>query len=353
MYRDGRFAHTVRRSDDQGPALKVEGDSLRYAAIVALGLSCLDHDSQRSILAGGDAAQLARLVAARARHSADTGALALAAWAAAEVGHIHATDLFARLATELARGAPVETVTCAWTLTAALAASHLGDSLPLARLAAERLFAGQERFGLFPHVLPAASAGRWRSHVGCFADQVYPIQALARLYALRPNAEALAAAEDCAARIVELQGEAGQWWWHYDTRDGSVVEGYPVYSVHQHAMGPMALLELWEVGGTAHWKAIVRSLSWLDRRPELNVPLVSEQDHLIWRKIARREPNKAVRALAAAATALRPGLRVPGIEALFPPVRVDYECRPYELGWLLYAWLSNGRDRSQRKTRTM
>jgi len=21
-----------------------------------------------------------------------------------------------------------------------------------------------------------------------------------------------------------------------------------------------------------------------------------------------------------------------------PPGRVDYECRPYELGWLLYAW---------------
>ena len=27
---------------------------------------------------------------------------------------------------------------------------------------------------------------------------------------------------------------------------------------------------------------------------------------------------------------------------LFPPVRVDYECRPYELGWLLYAWLAGG-----------
>jgi hypothetical protein len=27
---------------------------------------------------------------------------------------------------------------------------------------------------------------------------------------------------------------------------------------------------------------------------------------------------------------------------LFPPTTVDYECRPYELGWLMYAWLGGG-----------
>ena len=27
---------------------------------------------------------------------------------------------------------------------------------------------------------------------------------------------------------------------------------------------------------------------------------------------------------------------------MFPPGPIDYECRPYELGWLLYAWLYEG-----------
>lgn len=139
-----------------------------------------------------------------------------------------------------------------------------------------------------------------------------------------------------------MQGPEGQWWWHYDTRDGSVVEGYPVYSVHQHAMGPMALLDLREAGGADHLGAVAKGLRWLDRHPEVDAPLVSEQQGVIWRKVGRSEPRKAVRMISAVTTALKPGLHLPGLDAIFPPDRVDRECRPYELGWLLYAWLSGG-----------
>jgi hypothetical protein len=72
------------------------------------------------------------------------------------------------------------------------------------------------------------------------------------------------------------------------------------------------------------------------------MPLVASEKGVIWRKVARREPRKAVRVLSAVTTSLLPGLHVPGLDTLFPPVRVDYECRPYELGWLMYAWLSGG-----------
>ena len=92
---------------------------------------------------------------------------------------------------------------------------------------------------------------------------MYPLQAFARLHASGDDPQALAAAEAVATAICAAQGEAGQWWWHYDSRDGSVVEGYPVYSVHQHAMGPMALLDLADAGGTGHDEAISRGLSWL------------------------------------------------------------------------------------------
>ncbi|MCA1406697.1 hypothetical protein I6F26_19395 [Ensifer sp. IC3342] len=335
------FAHTARAvKTNLGWAEQPEGESLRYTAMVALGLSKLDETAQRQVLDGNTAADLARTAEARAETTDDTGAIALAAWAAAEAGRFHASRLFRRLAALLASQSSVHTVNCAWALIAALAGRHFGETRDLATFAASRLLGGQATSGLFPHVLPASVNGRLHAHIGCFADQVYPIQALSRLHSAYGDPVAMAAAEACAARICALQGPAGQWWWHYDSRDGSVVEGYPVYSVHQHAMAPMALLDLREAGGSDHRPAIVRGLGWLDRHPEVLAPLIAYDKNVIWRKVARREPNKAVRAISAFTTALKPGLHLPWLDAVFPPSRVDYECRPYELGWLLYAWLS-------------
>jgi hypothetical protein len=196
MYRKGSFVHTVRGVNTaKGKAVRAEGDSLRYAIDVALGLSFTSIDEQRRILKGVTAADLA-------------------AWTSAEAAGVYAAPLFNRLTAWLESGEPVNTVDCAWALLAAVAARHLGDTARLTTMARNRLIEAQGPFGLFPHGLPASSNGRWRAHVGCFADQVYTIQALARLHVASPDGEALAAAEACAARICALQGPAGQWWWH-------------------------------------------------------------------------------------------------------------------------------------------
>jgi hypothetical protein len=133
--------------------------------------------------------------------------------------------------------------------------------------------------------------------VGCFADQVYPIQALARLSSARFSSNldpkwALSAAEACAERISECQGDAGQWWWHYDIRTGKVLEGYPVYSVHQHAMAPMALLELYAAGVQIDSTYPSRGLQWLlkDQGDEGGSVSVAP---VIWRKVGRREFAKS------------------------------------------------------------
>jgi hypothetical protein len=342
MHRDGMFGHTLRAVKVGSQwSERLEGESLRYTSIAALGLSFADKTIQQQIL-NGTASELAHRCAARAETSADTGAVALAAWAAAEAGRFHATALFRQLHHLLASNAPIATVHCAWTLTAALAAEQFGNTQDVVSLATKRLMSGLSPSGLFPHMLPASASGRLRAHIGCFADQVYTIQALSRLHVARGSIPALSAAEACAERICALQGPAGQWWWHYDTRDGNVVEGYPVYSVHQHAMAPMALLDLSEAGGSDHSQAIVKGLRWLDEHPEVAETLVVPEKGVIWRKVARREPRKAVRAISAITTALAPGLHLPALDALFPPNQVDFECRPYELGWLIYAWLSGG-----------
>lgn len=337
------FPQTMRSIGNRdSTGTEPEGDNLRYTINVAQGLAWTPIADQRSILGGQSAVDLAVSCISRAARSEEIGAIALAAWAAAETAGVFAKELFDLLEQHLRVGATVETVPCAWTLTAALAGRHLGNTRDLQKLAADRLLDSQSVHGLFPHVTPLAKAGWGRSHVGCFADQVYPIQALARLAYLDRDLRALRAANACAARIVALQGKAGQWWWHYDTRDGSVVEGYPVYSVHQHAMAPMALLDLQEAGGTDYRAAVAKGLRWIDERPETKEPMVSVADGVIWRKVGRSEPPKFVRTISAATTAIKTGWHLPGLDVTMPPGKVDRECRPYEFGWMLYAWRSRG-----------
>jgi hypothetical protein len=348
MYRpDSRqFVQTVRKDPTVDTGLRQEGTNLRYAAIAALGLAWTAPATQRGVLAGWTAAELARhTTELSADPATDLGAVALAGWARAEVAGEICEQVYDRLLTEVRTGTAQPTVDFAWTLTALLAALSVqdrGDLREAAGIAAERLLIAQGGQGIWGHHLPRSVLARYRAHIGCFADQVYPIQALARYARATGAGWALAAANRCADRIVELQGSAGQWWWHYDARTGDVVEGYPVYSVHQHAMAPMALFDLLEAGGDDHRGAILDGLGWLRRHPEPGGALIDPETGAIWRKIGRREPRKATRSLRAVSTSVSPGWRLRALDALFKPGEVDYECRPYELGWLLYAWLSGG-----------
>ena len=143
----------------------------------------------------------------------------------------------------------------------------------------------------------------------------------------------------CARHFCALQGDKGQWWWHYDVRSGRVIEGYPVYAVHQDSMAPMALLEVQDATGHSFAREIALGMSWLEASPELEGgSLIDDNAGIIWRKVARREPAKLSRYLQAAASGVHPTLRVPGIEKILRPTAIDYEDRPYHLGWVLYAW---------------
>ena len=338
MYLPGtaQFVQTARRSSS---GLRGEGTNLRYAAIVALGAARLDEAEQRGLLAGNDATQLTEAVTAQARTSTDLGAVALAAWAAAEIAGLADPALVARLVAAARSGQPAPTVDLAWTLTALLAVRAMSDVEADADQLAARLRIAQAAQGTFPPAVPRDGLPWYRAHVGCFADQVYPIQALARHHAATADPNSLSAAARCAERIVRLQGDAGQWWWHYDVRTGDVVEGYPVYSVHQHAMAPMALRDLRAAGGVDYQLAVNRGLSWVFDPPEAAAGLIDDDTGAIWRKVGRRERRKAVRSIRSVTTAMSPRLRLRLLDRVCPPGVIDYECRPYELGWLLYAWV--------------
>jgi hypothetical protein len=337
------FAQTVRRDPSAPSGLRPEGVNLRYAAIAALGLDSSTPEAQKAVLGDLSVAELVEIIAERATTAEDPGSVALAAWAAAEILGETTGPIFDRLSRFIRNAVSIPTVDFSWTLTALVAAYRVQptDELRvLMNFAAQRLMAAQGVDGIFPHHLPREELGRFRAHVGCFADQVYPIQALARYAHATDMPYALEAANRCAKQIVDLQGEAGQWWWHYDCRTGKVVEGFPVYSVHQHAMAPMALFDLFECGGDDHRAAIDLGLTWLRTHPESTEELIDETTGAIWRKVGRKEPAKAARKIRAVTTSLSPNFRIAALDKAFPPGPVDYECRPYELGWLLYAWQS-------------
>ncbi|MFJ9711594.1 hypothetical protein [Streptomyces sp. NPDC101234] len=343
------FAFTMagHQEPDGSWTLERRGISTRYAAITVLGAQYLPEDRQRAVLGGHTAQEFAGLLVESLPAVTNLGDAALIAWAAAETEHPKLSDALGRVEALDVPGRPQYTVEAAWVLSALAAARSTVDVERRFTAARDRLL--RARIGdspLFPHATGPGLVSWYRAHVSCFADQTYPLQALARAHASgdgEGDPEALAAAEACAARICELQGDGGQWWWHYDARTGGVVEGYPVYSVHQHAMAPTALFDLADAGGSDFGAAIRRGLRWMTDVPELagsehREPMVLDELGATWRKVYRGDPKKAVRAARGLSTRVAPGLRLTALDRVYRPLSVDRECRPYEFGWMLYAW---------------
>lgn len=188
--------------------------------------------------------------------------------------------------------------------------------------------------GFFGHLSRGASvSGMARGRIGSFADQVYPIYAMTRFSQAFQEASALQLALQCGRGLCEAQGSLGQWWWHYDSLSGRVLEGYPVFSVHQHAMGPMTMFALGEAAQCDFTPWIYRGLNWINAANELGFNMEDDEAQVIWR--CQYRPTSQLKTYLKAAFS--------GGDAAKPyeakkDLKVLFECRPYELGWLLYAF---------------
>jgi hypothetical protein len=186
--------------------------------------------------------------------------------------------------------------------------------------------------GIYGHLSRKSSSVAYvRGRIGSFADQVYPTIAFARLSQALHDDKARQMALRTAEKMCELQGSLGEWCWRFDSVSGRVVTRYPVYSVHQHAMGPMMLFAVSEATGCDFSDAIYKGLAWISGNNELHRDLVEPSLGLVWRSIYLGP----IEICADAALRL---LRFRSGTADASRVRVRYECRPYELGWLLYAF---------------
>lgn len=194
----------------------------------------------------------------------------------------------------------------------------------------------QGRNGVFGHLASRSGiVGALRGRLGSFADQVYPIYALSKFGCAFGNDEALRSAQKCAQTICEFQGPLGQWWWHYDSQAGRVVGKYPVYSVHQDAMAPLALFALGESTEQDYTPCIFKGLAWIYGGNELNRNLCETSKNIVWRSIYLPKPESYI---------MKAG-RVLGFGPESPTpaeLRVDFEDRPYHFGWVLYAFAQYG-----------
>ena len=337
MYRaeERLFVFRLRRARS---GVVAEGLSRRYSAISLIGLAGETEATAATVLGRHGLHDVCGRLMADVSHVDNLGDVALTLWAARAIGYPDRRWAWERLLELRPADQPYPVVELAWTL-AALCGDDAGRAHALRHQLAQRLIGHYHpHSGLFAHGGPVAARGMG-AHVSCFADLIYPIHALALHARLSGDRKALDVATHCARELHRLQGPAGQWWWHYDRRTGGVIERYPVYAVHQDAMAPMAFFELEAAGGPSLREDTVKGLQWIERAPELaGRSLMDENAGLIWRKVARREPGKLARYVQAAASRVHPALRVPGLDLLIPPRVIDYEDRPYHLGWLLHAW---------------
>jgi hypothetical protein len=206
----------------------------------------------------------------------------------------------------------------------------------------ERFMAGPEVFPQQPPRLRLRH-GTLQRGITSFASQVYPLHGLAAWYEWTGTTPA-AALGRVASGLVEAQGAQGQWWWLYSPHRRAVVEGYPVYSVHQDGMAFLGLVPLQEIGLDAHWDALGLGLRWLDGHNELSESLVAEDNGFICRCIQRAGSDADGpyglsrwaynRVLV---RSLRPPLDGRGVRATPAELEILRECRSYHLGWVLCA----------------
>jgi hypothetical protein len=313
-------------------------ESITSTAIALIGLSRASIPPSRI---GLDCGRTHEALLERAARRGYRGALGLILWANSVTSGPAPAATLGRLGCsldDLSLGAASwQTMEVAWLLSglshalASAPSESLRRALRTARTALLGRFVASSQ--TFLHATAAARPlRRLRRRVANFADQIYAIQALALACTQENDDAAMEVAARAAGRMIALQGSLGQWWWHYDACAGTVAQAYPVYSVHQYGMAPMALVSLARTGGPSHDQALALSQSWLGAN-ELGTSLIDHAAGTIWRAIERDEGPLVRLARRAGSVLGHQDRPLPGAGRF----RVNRETRPYEWAWYLFA----------------
>jgi hypothetical protein len=171
---------------------------------------------------------------------------------------------------------------------------------------------------------------------GNFASQSYSIYGLSSYYQATGDDRALRVALNCSNKICSLQGPYGQFWWIYNAKRGTIADKYPVFSVHQDGMGPMALKKLATVSKRDYSDFIKKSFDWLYGNNEIGISMIQWEEGVILRCIRRRAPLSG---LSYHFNMMRSRFHLPSIKndnrRAIGGLEIRNETRPYHMGWML------------------
>jgi hypothetical protein len=223
--------------------------------------------------------------------------------------------------------------------TVALARQEVAGAAPVA----EKLFRTLHRkFFDRDSLLPRHTSRFWRRNSVSFGGVVYFLRALYEYADYFRDEYAASLFRFGVGRTQEIQGRRGEWPWLIDVKASTPIDVYPVYSVHQDSMAMLFLLPALDLGLPGVRESIERSYGWVLGHNELSMSMILEEPFFRYRSLERlgglQRPRRFVKSLPGVVLASR---RLAG-EAF--RVRVNRECRSYEMGWILFAW-SGRQDR--------
>lgn len=136
--------------------------------------------------------------------------------------------------------------------------------------------------------------------------------------------------------LLDIQREDGSWPGVVDPVRGEAAALYPVFTVTQVAIAPIALRISREIGLPGETEAASSAaIAWADGNNRLGFDLVHEKEARLDRAIMpRRKPGAVSRGFTSAARRLRGRLPEPDRTDLI----LDPEVSSEDLGWVLEAW---------------
>ena len=329
---NGLFRATAKLDgvDDQGPP----PTALSAACIVLVGLRRADEVGLDQPFATG--ALRTTVLGALSGHEAHAGDIGLALWAESRddggaIGELTAS--LQRVASRKFDTLPLEQL--AWVVTGLTEAAVLaGDGGQLGSLreeATSALVSRASESGLF------TEEGKRRNAAAApVGNQFHVLNSLCQTMRADSGSETAALAQSLATAVLELQRPDGSWPGLVDPQRGEAAALYPVLTVTQIALAPIALRVAGEQGLEGGFEAAINSgLAWAQGGNVLGFDLVHESESRLDRGILpRREPGAVARGFSNASRRFRG--RLPDLD----PDRLilDPAVSSEDLGWVLEAW---------------
>ncbi|MCB0748945.1 MAG: hypothetical protein KDC90_15910, partial [Ignavibacteriae bacterium] len=319
-----------------GKTISIEGRNTRYTLINLLGLHKANSHGIKSYI---DLKKIVKEQIEKVNTYEGIGELGLLIWAISLISPEDSLKLLTKIdfnnaLNQFNDAKAGYTMELSWFLTGLLFASTFNEkfkgsveTLPPKIYAKIRKNYGGH--GIFQHEDTNNLEGKIRANIGSFADQVYSIYALSLYSQQYHNEEALLITTECANKICELQSENGEWQWQYDSQTGKVVSYFPIHTVHQVALAPMALFAAQMASGNNYNKFILKGINWLTENKFLQNQLIDKSNNAILNKITPVLNSKLYSFINLLGIELKPNIN---------KLKINYESSSYDFGWILYTF---------------